>query len=107
MPVVPAKAGTHDRCLWNRVSSISAFTRVFDALCAGTTAVSERKARSAPAGCCGLRVVDAERRSDQVIDEVDLGAAQIAHGNLIDQHGRTVAPNHDIVGPLGAVDVEF
>ena len=54
-----------------------------------------------------MRVVDAERRTDQVIDEIDLGAGEIADRDLIDQHGRAVATNDEIVGRLPAVDVEF
>src|SRR5437868_14236722 len=67
---------------------------------------SEREACSAAAGCRGLRVVDAEGRADQVVDEIDLGTGQVAHRDLIDQHGRALAPDDDIVVRLGAVDVE-
>jgi hypothetical protein len=39
---------------------------------------SEREACPAAAGCHSLRVVDAKRSADQVIDEIDLGTGQIS-----------------------------
>ncbi len=39
----------------------------------------------------GLRVVDLERRADQVVDEVDLGAGQEADRNRVDQDRRVAA----------------
>ena len=68
---------------------------------------SDRKAGSTAAGCRRLRIVDPKRRANQIVDEIDLGAGQIAHRRLIDQDGRRAALNDEIIGSLGAIHVEL
>ena len=55
------------------------------------------EARTAAAGCGGLRIVDLEGAAHQVVDEVDARAAQIFEGGLIDQHGRAVTLEDEVV----------
>src|SRR5438067_1242312 len=62
---------------------------------------------AAAAGGGGLWIVDAEGGADEVIDEVDLGAGEIAERYLVDQHPGAVAGDDDIVRRLRAVDIEL
>src|SRR5262245_47749351 len=65
------------------------------------------KAGAAAAGGGGLRVVHPERGADQVVDEVDLGPRHVVERHRVDQHGRPVLRDDDVVVGLGAVDVEL
>src|SRR6185437_8231680 len=67
----------------------------------------QREAGAAAAGRLGLRIVDLERSADQIVDIIDLGAGKETERNLVDQHGRAVARQHDVVVGLGAFDVEL
>src|ERR1700694_3896816 len=68
---------------------------------------SDRKTRPAAAGRGGVGIDHAERRSDQVVDEIDLGPGQEWHRGRIDQHHGTVARDHQVVFRLRALDVEL
>src|SRR5208282_5665834 len=67
----------------------------------------KREAGAAAAGGSRLWIVDLERRSDQVIDEVDLGTGHVVERDGIDQHGGAGPLDHDVIVRLGALGVEF
>ena len=67
----------------------------------------ESEARAAAAGGGGLRIVDLERRADEVVDEIDLGAGHVVERDRIDQHGRAALLDHDVVVGPAALGVEF
>ena len=67
----------------------------------------QRKTRPAAAGRDRLRVLDLERRADQIVDEVDFGTGHIIDRHAVDQHYRAVARDHQIVVRLFAVHVEL
>src|SRR5208282_6456765 len=67
----------------------------------------KREAGAAAAGGSRLWIVDLERRSDQVIDEVDLSAGHVVERDGIDQHGGAGPLDHDVIVRLGALGVEF
>src|SRR6516165_7435881 len=65
-------------------------------------ALSDREARTAAAGGGGCRIGNLEHAAHQIVDEVDLAAAQIFERDLIDQDGCASAFEHEIVSlPLG------
>ncbi|GEC15292.1 hypothetical protein NWI01_11840 [Nitrobacter winogradskyi] len=66
-----------------------------------------RKAGAAAAGGGGVRIDDPERCSDQIVNEIDFGAAQERDGGWIDEHHRGIARDYQIIVGLGAFDVEF
>ena len=67
----------------------------------------QRKARPAAAGRGRDGVVDAERRPDEVVDEVDLGARHVLDRDRIDQHRRPFPGQHEVVVAAGLIEVEF
>ena len=69
--------------------------------------LSDRKTGAAAAGCGGIGIDHAERRADQVVDEIDLGSGQKRHRGRIDQHHGAVARDHQVVLGLRALDVEL
>src|SRR6266404_2955155 len=68
---------------------------------------SDRKTGAAAAGCGGIGIDHAERRADQVVDEIDLRSRQKRHRGGIDQHYRTVARDHQVIFSLRTLDVEL
>ena len=58
----------------------------------------QREAGAAAAGRRGLRVLHLERGADQVLDEIDFRSGHVIDRDRIDQHGRAVAGDHQIVG---------
>src|SRR5689334_682350 len=68
---------------------------------------SNRKAGAAAAGGGGVGIVDAERRADQIVDEIDFRAGQERCGGGVDQDDRLLALDHDVVLGLRALDVEL
>ena len=66
---------------------------------------SNREAGAAAAGSGGLRIVDAERGADQVVDEVDLGAGQIVERDRVDQDAGAGPLDHDVIGSAVAAGV--
>src|SRR5262245_30131261 len=63
---------------------------------------SDGEARPAPAGGCGVRVVDPERRAQEVVDVVDFRAVDQAQGDGVDQHAGAALVDHQVVGgPIG------
>ena len=73
----------------------------------GVMGILQREAGAAAAGRGGLRVFHLERGADQVVDEVDLRAGHVIDRDRIDQHGRAVAGDHDVVVGLRALHAEF
>src|SRR5579871_4452353 len=67
---------------------------------------SDREAGAAAAARGGVRVLDLEGLADQVIDEVDLGPADIGKGDRIDQNRGAVALDDEIVLRTRLVEVE-
>src|SRR5688572_18174060 len=68
---------------------------------------SEREARPAAARGGGVGVVDLERLADQVVDEIDLGAAEVFERDGVDQHPRPCALDHQVIGLGGRHQVEL
>src|ERR1700761_4469860 len=69
--------------------------------------VLEREAGSAAARSGGVRIIDLERRSDQVVDKFDLRAGHIVERDGVDQDGGAGALDDDVVLGLGALGVEL
>src|SRR3979411_1064921 len=68
---------------------------------------SDRKTGAAAAGSGGIGIDHAERRADQVVDEIDLGPGQKRHRGGIDQHHRAVARDYQVILSLRPLDVEL
>src|SRR4051794_6764778 len=68
---------------------------------------SERETRPAAAGRCRLWIVDLERGADQVVDEVDLRPREISNRDRVDQYGRAVAVDDEVVVRPRAIHVEL
>src|SRR5215468_11519904 len=58
---------------------------------------SQREAGAAAAGRCGLRIVDLERRADQIVHEIDLGSSHVIERDRIDQHSRAALLDRNVV----------
>src|SRR5690349_5999416 len=71
------------------------------------TTVLQCEAGAAAAGRGGLRIVDLERRADQIVDEIDLGSSHVIERYRIDEHSRAASLDHDIVVGALAFGVEF
>src|SRR5260370_24845259 len=72
----------------------------------GREGISDREARAAAAGRGRVGIGDLERGADQVVDEIDLGAFHVAQRDRVDEHGRAVARDHEIVWRLALLHVE-
>src|SRR5215207_4481956 len=68
---------------------------------------SDRKTRPATARRGRIRIDHTERRADQIVDEINLGACEERYRGRIDQHHRALARDHEVVLGLGVVDVEL
>src|SRR5512132_3838354 len=73
----------------------------------GLVPKSDRKTGPATTRCRSIRIDDAERCADQVVDEIDFGAGEERHRGWIDQHHRALAGDHEVILGPGVVDVEF
>ena len=69
-------------------------------------AALNRKAGSAATRSRRIGIFDFERLADQVIDKIDPRAFEKTQRHRIDQHGRAVAFEHQIVGQRAALDIE-
>src|ERR1051326_8863917 len=67
---------------------------------------STREARAAGAGGGGVGVGDLERGADQIIDERNFRAFQVAQRDRIDQDFGALARDHEVVGSLALLHVE-
>src|SRR5579864_5295800 len=63
--------------------------------------ILQRETGAAAARRGGLRIVDLERRADQIVDEVDLAAGHVIERDRIDQHRGAALLDDDVV--VGAV----
>src|SRR5215813_14646522 len=104
---VPTRAALQKKTAWARHdrTALSAAAQCLRAFAHPTEL--DREAGAAAAGRGGLRVVHPERRADQVVDEVDLGPRHVIERHRVDQHGRAVPRDDDVVVRLGALDVEL
>src|SRR6476661_10578881 len=69
--------------------------------------VLEGEARAAAAGRGGLRIVYLEGRTDQIVDEIDLGAGHVVERDRIDQHRGAAALDHDVIVGSAVLGVEL
>src|ERR1700674_4587397 len=67
----------------------------------------DREAGAAAAGGGRVRIDHPERGTDQVVDEINLGAREERHRGGIDQHHGAVAGDDEIILGTRALDVEF
>src|ERR1700684_362728 len=72
-----------------------------------TCLVLKGEARAAAAGRGGLRIVDLERRADQIVDEVDLAAGHVIERDWIDQHRGAALLDDDVVVSSVTFSIEF
>src|ERR1700687_1534676 len=72
-----------------------------------TCLVLKGEARAATAGRRSLRIVDLERRADQIVDEVDLAAGHVIERDRIDQHRGAALLDDDVVVSPVTFGVEF
>src|SRR5690606_8268598 len=68
---------------------------------------SNRKTRSAPATGDGVRIVDPERRPDEVVDEVDLRPGHVHQRYRVDQHGCAIPFDDYVVRLAFGHKIEF
>ena len=68
---------------------------------------SHGEAGAAAAAGNRIRILDLEGLAQKIVDKVDLGARHVDQRNRVDQHGRAIAGNHDVVVLLVLVEVEF
>src|SRR6185436_11429521 len=69
-------------------------------------AASDREAGAAAAACGGVGVVDLESLADQVVDEIDLRAAEIGEGDRVDEDGSAVPLDDEVVRCPRLVEIE-
>ena len=67
----------------------------------------DRKTGATAAGGGGVRIDDAERGADQVVDKIDLGPREEGHRSGVDQYHRILTFNNQIVLGLGVLDIEL
>src|SRR3954467_9640371 len=65
-----------------------------------------RETGAAAAGCYRIRVPDLEGRADQVLDIIEFGAAHELQRRLVDEHGRAVMFDGDVIGLPPPVEIE-
>src|ERR1043165_6227620 len=59
--------------------------------------ISDRKTGPAATRRGGGRIDHAERRADQIIDEIDFGAREERHRGRVDQNHRALARDHQVI----------
>jgi len=87
-----------ERSPWSRAASICQGKR-------RARQASNRKAHPAAAGRDGVGVLDLERLTHQVVDEVELRALHQFERDRVDHHCRSVADRDEVVVGARAVDV--
>src|ERR1700722_11480495 len=69
--------------------------------------VLKGEARTAAAGRGGLRIVDLERRADQIVDEIDLAAGHVIERARMDQPRGAAFLDDDVIVGAVAFGVEL